>query len=237
MKLLVPMAGRGSRLATHSVPKPLVPVAGRPMVAWAWESIAAIPHSTAIFVALREHEERFGVTSVIRSFSPRADVILLEDITDGQLRTVLTARTMIDTEEDLLIAASDSIVESSIQDAIRRRTNDVRGIISVLPLPGDRWSFARTDDAGRVVEVAEKVRISPHASTGLYYFASGRELVGYADALIASGEKTRGEYYVMPVYQRYVDDGARIEIDRASAMHDLGTPEALAAFERHLEQH
>jgi NDP-sugar pyrophosphorylase family protein len=233
VKIIIPMAGRGARLQNHALPKPLVRVAGRPMVAWAWESVAQVPCSRVVFIALRDHEEQFGVTEVLRGIAGAdARVILLDQVTDGQLRTVLAARDELTTDEDILIAASDTVVESRIGDAVRARRPDVRGLISVLPLAGDRWSFARTDEGGRVVEVAEKERISPHASTGLYYFASGRELVAFADELIASGQKTRGEYYVMPVYQRYIDAGLRIELDHAAQMHDLGTPEALAAFEQ-----
>ena len=73
--------------------------------------------------------------------------------------------------------------------------------------PGDRWSFARTDASGRVVEVAEKRRISELASTGLYYFSHADELVATAREMFANGETTRGEYYVMPVYQKYIARG------------------------------
>ena len=101
-------------------------------------------------------------------------------------------------------------------------------------MPGDRWSFARTDESGRVVEVTEKVRISEHASTGIYYFANGHQLVAIADEMIAHNERTRGEFYVMPVYQKYFERGWRVEISEASAMWDMGTPEALETFRSHL---
>ena len=47
---------------------------------------------------------------------------------------------------------------------------------------------------------------------------------------------TCGEYYLIPVYQKYVDRGLRVELSVAQAMWDMGTPEALAAFERHLAE-
>ena len=232
MKIIVPMAGRGSRMQSVR-PKPLIEVAGRPMVAWAWDSVANIPHSSVTFVALRDHDAQFDASRIVRELAgAAARVVLLDDVTEGQLCTVLAAREALDADEDVLIAASDTIVESDIGRAIAARRPEVRGLISVLPLEGDRWSFARTDASGRVVAVAEKERISSHASTGLYYFASGRELLGFADAMIAAKQRTRGEYYVMPVYQRYIEAGLRIELDHATRMHDLGTPEALASFER-----
>lgn len=237
MIVVVPMAGRGSRFAgvEPDRPKPLIPVRGEPMVAWALRSLAAVPRRQTIFVALREHERRFGVTALLRRLVDDAQVILLDDVTAGQACTVLAARAAIDRDEDLLIASADTYIESSIGEDIARRAADCRGLISVADLPGDRWSFARADAAGRVVEVAEKRRISDHASTGLYHFASGAEFVAAADELIARRETTRGEYYVIPVYGRLIARGARIELSRARAMWDMGTPEALAAFERHLD--
>jgi UDP-N-acetylglucosamine diphosphorylase / glucose-1-phosphate thymidylyltransferase / UDP-N-acetylgalactosamine diphosphorylase / glucosamine-1-phosphate N-acetyltransferase / galactosamine-1-phosphate N-acetyltransferase len=237
MNLLIPMAGRGSRFANQgiAIPKPLIPVAGRPMIAWALQSVAHVAYSRIIFVALSEHEATYGVTGLLRRIvGSRTTVVLLNDVTEGQLCTVMAARALVDTDEDLLIASSDTYVISNLGQEIAERRPDSRGIISVTDMPGDRWSFARIDETARVVEVAEKVRISDHASTGLYYFANGREFVSVAEEIIRNGEKTRGEYYVISAYQKYIQRGWRVDISLAPEMWDMGTPEALEKFEHHL---
>lgn len=237
MKLIVPMAGRGSRFAASeaTLPKPLIEVRERPMVAWALDGLADVARTSTIFVALREHEEAFGVTKTLReTIDPNAEVILIDEVTEGQLCTVLAARELIDTDEDVLISSSDTYVASNLDKAIAARSDRTRGLISVARMPGEQWSFARLDDEGWVVEVAEKRRISDLASTGLYYFSSGHELVATADDMIARREKTRGEYYVMPVYQKLIDRGLGIRVSVADAVWDMGTPVALAAFEAHL---
>jgi dTDP-glucose pyrophosphorylase len=239
VNVVIPMAGRGSRFADRGVvpPKPLISVAGRPMLAWALQSLVDFPDAEITFVALREHEECCGVTRLIRGLmGTQSRVILLDDVTEGQLVTVLAAREIINTDQDLLIASADTYVVSDLGAAVSARRPECRGLISVIDMPGDRWSFARTDAARRVVEVAEKVRISEHASTGLYYFASGREFVETAETLIRNGERTRGEYYVMPLYQKYIDRGRRIEIVPSREMWDMGTPEALGRFEAYQAQ-
>ena len=53
-------------------------------------------------------------------------------------------------------------------------------------MPGEQWSFARADQSGKVIEVAEKKRISNNVSTGLYYFSSGYEFLNTADEIIKS---------------------------------------------------
>ena len=237
MRIVVPMAGRGSRFAKQGAetPKPLIRVTSRPMVAWALESLSGVPYSDIIFIALIEHERHYNVSATLRDLaSPEARIILLDEVTEGQLCTVLMASEFIDTDEDLLIASADTYIVSNLAADIAGRSDDCAGIISVANMPGDRLSFARTDETGRVVEVAEKVRISDYASTGLYYFASGQQFIEVAEEMIRNKEKTRGEYYVIPVYQKYIERGWHVGISIAKEMWDMGTPEALATFEQHL---
>jgi UDP-N-acetylglucosamine diphosphorylase / glucose-1-phosphate thymidylyltransferase / UDP-N-acetylgalactosamine diphosphorylase / glucosamine-1-phosphate N-acetyltransferase / galactosamine-1-phosphate N-acetyltransferase len=233
MNVIMPMAGRGSRFegSGYQRPKPLIEVQDKPMFAWALESLQDVSYNQLIIISLQEHEAYFGVRDLVRKYAPaNTELILLPAITEGQLATVLAAREFIKSPEDLLIISSDTIVKSPIGKDILNKPPDCEGIISVADMPGDRWSFARTDRQGKVVEVSEKVRISPHASTGLYYFSSGRKFIQLTDSLILSQKKTRGEYYVMPLYGEYLQAGSHIAISQATEMWDLGTPESLREF-------
>lgn len=233
MIVVVPMAGRGSRFAgaVPNLPKPLIDIDGRRMFQWALKSLDDVQFSKIFFVVLEEHEQRFEVSAMVRrQFGNDATVLTVPQVTEGQLCTVLAAKEYINGVEDLLIASADTFVVSKLGEDIAKKRPDCRGIISVANLPGDRWSFARTDDTGKVVEVAEKVRISDNASTGLYYFAHGRDLVAVGEEMIRNGEKTRGEYYVIPVYRKFIERGWRVDISLASEMWDMGTPEAMNAF-------
>ena len=78
-------------------------------------------------------------------------------------------------------------------------------MISVAELPGDHWSFARLGPLGNVVEVAEKKRISTLCSTGLYWFASGGELLREGRLMVEQDERTRGEFFVIPVYRKLLE--------------------------------
>lgn len=231
------MAGRGSRFSGRGIdtPKPLIEVGGHPMVYWALKSLADVDYSRIVFVALAEHEESFGLTSILSdAVGGQVEVVTIDEVTEGQLCTVLAARDWIDADDDVLIASSDTYVVSNIGRDIAGRPANSAGMISVADLPGEQWSFARIDETGEVVEVAEKVRISDHASTGLYYFSNGREFVRLADEMVKNREKTRGEYYVIPVFQKYIDRGRRVDISVARATWDMGTPESLAVFEKEI---
>lgn len=239
MIIILPMAGRGSRFSNTGVetPKPFIDVLGKPMIWWALQSLKGLSYSKLIVVALAEHENRFGVEQIFHNIGyTDVEFIFLDDVTDGQLCTVLTARDIISSREDVLIANSDTYIVSSLDRDINSKSDNCAGIISVTEVPGDQWSFARVDGTGKVIEVAEKTRISDYVSTGFYYFSSGSEFLKVADTIIQFGEKTKGEYYVIPVYQKMIEKGNMVGISNCKEMWDLGTPESLEYFINHFAE-
>lgn len=235
INIVIPMAGRGSRFIEQgmTIPKPLIPVRGQPMYAWALESLPLATAGQIIFVCLDEHlygrdlaldiETRYGRWNPV--------VIPLSHVTEGQACTVLAAASLIDNNDPLMIYNADTFLVSDIETRLASLPGDVDGLLSVFHAPGDHWSFARTDIRGRVVETAEKRRISDWATTGLYYFSRGRDFVHHAESMIRADERECGEFFVAPVYNRMIRGGARIEIHVASEVWALGTPEELARFE------
>jgi NDP-sugar pyrophosphorylase family protein len=235
VNIVIPMAGRGSRFtdAGYTLPKPLIEVAGRPMYSWAVESLPLDLASRLVFICLAEHLEQYPLASDITARYGQWDpaVIGLNGVTDGQLCTVLEARDALDQDEGLVVFNADTYCKTDLRRTLQELPEGVAGVIGVFRADGDHWSFARVDDEGRVVETAEKRRISDWATTGLYHFTSTREFLRNADAMIARDDRTRGEFYVAPLYNSLIDAGADIRIDIADEVWVLGTPPELAAFE------
>ncbi len=235
MLLIIPIAGRGSRYANvgYTTPKPLIVINGMPMLYHAFQSVKDVPYEKVIFIALKEHEQTYGISKLIKEqIVNNFELILLDDVTEGQLCTVLNASHYFQPNQSILIAASDSYIESNIAEEIKNTIAD--GLISVINLPGEQWSFAKTDKTGRVIEVAEKTRISEHASTGIYYFKDAKRFEQHAQQLIQQKETTKGEYYIMPLYNKLIAEEAQIELSHAKSMWDMGTPEAKLKFEKYL---
>jgi UDP-N-acetylglucosamine diphosphorylase / glucose-1-phosphate thymidylyltransferase / UDP-N-acetylgalactosamine diphosphorylase / glucosamine-1-phosphate N-acetyltransferase / galactosamine-1-phosphate N-acetyltransferase len=236
MNIVIPMAGRGSRFAEVGFvePKPLIPVLGRPMYSWAVEGLPLDSSCRLIFICLREHLESSALGEDIwRRYSEfHPEIISLDKVTEGQACTVLAARDQINSERALLIFNADTYCPTTIKEALRKWSADVAGALDVFRAEGDHWSFALADEAGRVVRVAEKMRISEWATTGLYYFAKGSSFVRHAEGMISSGERANREFYVAPVYNRMIAAGADIRINPVNDVWVLGTPKELTAFER-----
>lgn len=232
----MPMAGRGSRFADvgYRDPKPLIDVRGKPMYAWAMDSLPLSLAERVIFVCLAEHleERRLKDDILTRYRALKPEIIALDHVTQGQACTVLEAAALIDDDAPLLIYNADTFMRTRLDETLPALMKDgADGVLSVFEAPGDKWSFARTDASGRVVETAEKTRISPWATTGMYHFTRGRDFVRYTRAMIAADDRTKGEFYVAPVYNRMIEDGLDIRIDPALEVWVLGTPEDLAHFE------
>lgn len=235
MIVVIPMAGRGSRFSNvgYETPKPLIEIDGKPMIYHAFQSIKNVQFRKLIFVALKEHEKNYQVSQILKKYIPHEfELILLDDVTEGQLCTVLKAAHFFENEEGLLIAASDSFIESNIAEEVRQNSFD--GIISVFDMPGEQWSFAKIDQDNKVIEVSEKKRISDYASTGIYYFKDAKKFQFEAEKVIENRETTKNEYYVMPLYSKFIHQGAIIKLSHATSMWDMGTPESKLKFENYL---
>jgi dTDP-glucose pyrophosphorylase len=191
-----------------------------------------IIENNTVYVPKTRYETRTEYKIIKEQIVNDFELILLDDVTDGQLCTVLKASKYFKTNQSILIAASDSFIESSIAEDIQNSKAD--GIISVINIPGEQWSFAKINQQGKVIEVAEKSRISDYASTGLYYFKDSIRFQQQAEILLKNKVTTKGEYYVMPLYNQLIGEGANIELSHAKAMWDMGTPEAKSNFEKFL---
>ena len=240
MNIVIPMAGRGSRFADVGIdtPKPLIDVRGKPMYAWAVDSLPLQLAHRLIFVCLDEQLEQTELMNDIqqRYASQQPVIIGLEAVTAGQTCTVLKAKSWIDNNEPLLIFNADTCCRTSMDTLLKELPDDVAGIISVFQAPGERWSFAQVDHHDRVVATAEKKRISNWASNGLYYFSEGATFVQHAEAMIADCATSNNEYYIIPIYNRMIAGGAKVIIEKANETWPLGTHEDLEYFEQHYSQ-
>jgi NDP-sugar pyrophosphorylase family protein len=233
--VVIPMAGRGQRFADAGFrdPKPLIDVLGRPMYSWAVDSIPASLVERLVFVCLAEHLAAYPLAEDIeRRYAAFGPVVVgLDGVTEGQACTVLEAREHLDPDAPLVIYNADTYCVTDLERTLPGLPPDTVGVIGVFEAEGDHWSFARTDDDVRVVETAEKRRISPWATTGLYHFTRAQHFLDAADAVIGRDERVNGEFYVAPMYNQLIAEGGLVLLDHAREVWVLGTPAELATFQ------
>jgi NDP-sugar pyrophosphorylase family protein len=234
MNIVIPMAGLGSRFAQagYATPKPLIPVLGKPMYAWAAESLPLAHARRTIFILLATQPEcaelRADILTRFAAFAPM--VLTVPALTRGQSETVLAARKEIANDEPLLIHNADTAFEIDPGWAAAAAARRLDGALLVFRSSERRWSYSREDADGRVVEVREKEVISPWASTGTYWWGRGRDFVELAEARVGAATVEGGEYYVGPLYNDLIARGARVANYEIRRLRCFGTPEDLAAM-------
>ena len=237
LQIVVPMAGAGSRFIKEgfTLPKPLIDVAGRPMIARVIENLRPLRPHRFVFICQRDHDQTYRLSEQLRTLAPGSVIVLIDGLTDGAARTVLAAAPDLDPALPMMIANSDQFVDFPI-DAFLTATDlpGLDGLIMTMVATDPKWSFAACDTDGFVTYVAEKEPISDEATVGVYHFARAGDFLRGAARMIATGRRVNGEYYVAPVYNELIETGGRfrcLNIELAGgAMHGLGIPSDLQRF-------
>ena len=234
MNIVIPMAGEGSRFRErgYSFPKPLIPVQNKTMIQVVVESLGIT--GRYVFLCRAEHLKAYAMEAMLKLFVKEFAIVEVPGLTEGAACTVLLAKELINTEDELVIANSDQWIRwdpSRFLTYLRNEKAD--GGIVTFRSTHPKWSYAKLDPQEyAVTEVAEKVPISNHATVGIYYFRQGRMFVQGAEAMIRKNMRTNNEFYVCPVYNQLVTSGLKILHYPIEEMWGLGTPEDLELFVR-----
>lgn len=184
-----------------------------------------------IFIVQKSHFEKYNLDYLLRMIVPDCEIVQTDGITEGAACTTLLARDFIDNDSSLIIANSDQYVDWNSGETIYSFMADgIDGGIVTFNATHPKWSYARIDESGLVLEVAEKRPISDLATVGIYFWRKGSDYVKYADEMIAKNIRTNGEFYVCPVFNQAIAEGKKFRIRNIEGMWGIGTPEDLDYF-------
>lgn len=237
LQILIPMGGLGQRFrdAGYTTPKPLIPVEGKPMFLHALDSFDVYegPKEYA-FVVRQDAEDEYGLAASIKELLPSANIAILDKNTRGAAETCLIARDYIDNDKPLVVMDCDFSFTSSdyfrkVQEMSQAEMYD--GVLLSFESDNDRYSYARVDEEGVVIETAEKKVISNHALAGAYCFARGKLFVDAADNLLKQplGPDMK-EYYISYVYGQLLKEGKQITLAHIDRFNSFGTPAELEQY-------
>ena len=233
MKILIPMAGEGSRFAKegYTFPKPLIDVNGKPMIQAVVENLDF--DAEYIFLVRKQHIDKYDgiIETLMRITNGNASFVEVDGLTEGAACTALLAKEYINNDEDLLIANSDQIVEYEKQNFISlKNLTSVDSMVFTFNAVHPKWSFVKLNSRGYVTEVAEKKPISNIATCGIYWYRKGSDFVSYAEKMIEKDIRVNNEFYIAPVYNELIKDGKTLVPFYVHRMSGIGTPEDLRAF-------
>jgi glucose-1-phosphate thymidylyltransferase len=224
MKIIVPMAGRGSRLRPHTltIPKPLIPVAGKPIVHRLVEDIAGVLNQDIEEVAFIIHES-FG-EKVEQDLIAIAEKLGAKGTIYYQNEALGTGHAIMCAKESLsgpaVIAYADTLIRADFE---LDPTADAVIWVKQIENP-EAFGVVKLNDKNEIIELVEKPKefVSDLAVIGIYYFKEigvlKQELQNVLDNNIQNG----GEYQINDGIKNMMANGKIFKTGEVSEWMDCG---------------
>jgi len=235
MKVIMPMAGKGTRLLplTKRVPKPLVNVAGRPVMDYVMDALERAGQLEELIIITGHLKEK--VEEYVRKNYKIPARFIEQKVLDGTAGAVNLARPYVDGPVivifvDTLFDADLSIVKDSKADGIiwTKEVEDYQ-----------RFGVIVTDTQGYMTKIVEKpsTPISRRANIGLQYVKDWRTLFDGIEHVLKSPAGKGGEFYLTDAFQYMVDKGKKLFVSEVEGWYDCGKVDTLLETNEHLLKH
>lgn len=232
MRAVIPVAGVGTRLRPHtySLPKVLLNVAGKPILAHILDSILEqnINKATIITGYMGDLVEEY-----VQKRYPQMSLDFVEQKERlGLGHAIWTGKSTYGTDE-LMIILGDTIFDVDLKNALDSNSNSI-GVRKVED--PKRFGVVIKNDDGTIQKLVEKPEhfISDLAIVGIYYIKNTQKLVESLDYLIDNNMLTRGEFQLTDALQRMLESGEKFITFPVDGWYDCGKPETLLSTNRFL---
>ena len=231
MKLIVPLAGKGTRLLplTKRVPKPLVRVAGRPVMDYVMDAVKGLDVDELIVITghLKDVVERY----IVERYDVKATFVEQKTL-DGTAGAINLARPYVDSP--VLVIFVDTVFEADL--SLINRV-DADGIIWAKEVEDyQRFGVIVTDAGGYMTRIVEKpsTPVSRLANIGLQYIKDWKMLFDGIAHVLKQPPGKGGEYYLTDAFQYMVDRGRRLLTAPVAGWYDCGKVDTLLETNQHL---
>jgi glucose-1-phosphate thymidylyltransferase len=226
MKAIIPVAGIGSRLRphTHTQPKALIPVAGKPILAHIIDELKVIGIKEYIFVIgyLGDKIEQY----ITEHYPQLKAQFVLQTVGKGVGHAIWLCKDKIDRKMELLIVLGDTIFDVDLKKVVKQK-----GTLLGIKKVGDPRAFgvAETDSKGNILRLVEKPSIpkSNLALVGLYKIAETDQLMDALDYNIENNIRTKNEFHLTDALQRMLTLGVKMKTFNVANWYDCGKKEVL----------
>lgn len=241
LNIIIPMAGPSDEFqkAGYIYPKPLIDVAGRPLIQYVLDSLKPIEQPKKYTFLVRQEDcQKYHIDNTLKLLEEDCTIIKLNSTTKGALCTVLMAIDQINPEDEMLILNSDQILDIDFNDTIKRfREMEAETGIVTFKSVHPRWSYALVQGE-EVVQTAEKNPISKMAIAGFYYFKKAQDFFNSAFETILYQDHLNGNYFLSPVINRFVlanrvNRFIETDIDK---FHSFYSPQKIKEFENYVRR-
>lgn len=237
MRIIVPMAGMGKRMRPHTltVPKPLVPIAGKPIVQRLVEDIAKVcgePVEEVAFIIGKFGKEVEATLIKIAASVGAKGTIYYQEEALGTAHAIYCAEKSMD--DKVVVAFADTLFKADF----KLDTNQ-EGIIWVQSVEDPRpFGVVKLDAAGTITDFVEKPEtfVSDLAIIGIYYFKDGANLRKEIKYLLDNDIKDKGEYQITNALENMKNKGLNFTPGKVTEWLDCGNKDSTVnTNQRYLE--
>ncbi|HEX2091001.1 MAG TPA: sugar phosphate nucleotidyltransferase [Longimicrobiaceae bacterium] len=234
MKVVMPLAGKGTRLRphTHVTPKPLLRVGDKPVLSYILDDLRELGVNEAVVITghLREKVEGYMAAEY-----PDFHAVYVEQKEQrGTADAVALAEPHV--REELLIIFVDTLFDADL-GLVKTLPADVAGVIWAKEVEDyQRFGVIVTDEHGFMRRIVEKPKepVSKLANIGLYYIRDWQLLFEGIRQVMNTDPGLGGEYFLTDAFQYMVDRGARLLVAPVERWYDAGKPETLLETNHHV---
>ena len=224
MKVIIPLAGKGTRLRphTHVTPKPMLRIAGKPVMDYILDDLKRLGTVEEVIYITGHLKEK--VEAHARDAYEFPSVFIEQKVQDGTAGAVALARERVD--QPVLIIFVDTIFDADLSIV---KTTDADGIIWTKEVEDyERFGVVVADGSGNMTKIVEKpsTPISKRANIGLYYVKNWKLLFEGIDHVLRQ-PTNKGEYYLTDAFQYMIEKGAKIRVVDVAGWYDAGKLDTL----------
>lgn len=226
MKAIIPVAGIGARLRphTHTQPKSLIPVAGKPILAHIIDDLIKVGCDEFVFIIgyMGEKIEEY----VAENYPKIKAYYTVQTAGKGTAHALWLARDLIEDDETILIVFGDTIFKADMKKVLKS-PNSAVGVKKVSD--PRHFGVAERDTKGFVTRLVEKPSIpkSNLALVGVYKIVHPGQLKNALAHIIDNDIKTKGEYHLTDALMYMVEQGEKIETFTVESWFDCGKKDIL----------
>ncbi len=237
MKIIIPLAGFGKRMRPHtySKPKPLVSVAGKPVLGHVLDAFAKLQVDEVVFIVGYLGEQ---ISAYVSAAYPHLQARYIEQKELlGQAHALWLAKEQM--QGPTVVVFVDTITEVDLS-FLEQLAPTVDGVIFTKEVEDPRrFGIVVADKNNQATKLVEKPdSMADHqALIGLYYFREGINLVSAIEEMFAKEVRTKGEYYLADAVQIMINRGAKFLVQSVDVWEDCGKIDAILHTNRYLLSH
>jgi glucose-1-phosphate thymidylyltransferase len=229
VKVIIPVAGKGTRLRphTHLTPKPMIKIAGKPVIDYVMDDLKKLGGVEEVIYITGHLKEDFEAYA--RAKYPWKSVFVEQKEQRGTADAIGLARPYVN--QPVMVIFVDTIFDADL--SVINRT-DADGIIWTKEVEDyKRFGVVVTDKQGNMTKIVEKPNepISKRANIGLQYIKNWKLLFEGIDYVMKQ-PANKGEFYLTDAFQYMVDKGAKLKVENVEGWYDAGKLDTLLETNR-----